>query len=92
MFILQTRVLKKRCFGISHKSQSETGRLLSGRKRTVAFLFLPFASVSLRVVKNVIRVFGVCVWPTELNCCIPASCTQVLLNLPSNIDLLSKQL
>lgn len=37
-------------------------------------------------------VWGVCVWPVELNCCIPADCTQVLLNLPTNIDLLSKQL
>lgn len=37
------------------------------------------------------KVFGARVWPAELNGCIPAGCTQVLLNLPSNIDLLSKQ-
>lgn len=60
----------------------------------------PFCScllpLSIRVDKNVINAdvsLGcVCVWPVELNCCIPADCTQVLLNLPTNIDLLSKQL
>lgn len=51
-------------------------------------------SLSPRADKSMIRVFSVCVcvWPAELNCCIPAGCTQVFLNLPSNFDLLSKQL
>lgn len=54
------------------------------------FLFLhsPFFPPS--VDKKVIR--SLCVWAAELNCCIPAGCTQVLLNLPFNIHRLSKQL
>jgi len=54
------------------------------------FLLCDF-SQPLRVDENTMRVL-VYVWPAEISCCIPADCTQVLLNLPSNIALLSKQL
>lgn len=47
-------------------------------------------SLPLRLDKNMLQ--RMCVWPAEINCCIPAGYKQVLLNLLANINLLSKQL